>query len=490
MRLDDVAFRYSRKGPWILQAVSLSLPPGRITEVTGRNGAGKSTLLRLVAGLRPPRRGAVIDRPQRVGYAPERFPTDQPFTVRSYLSHMAAVRGVTLSVIDEWAERLRFGHLLGVRLPELSKGSAHKVGLTQAFLAGPGLLVLDEPFAGLDTETRDTLPALLAELASEGAIVVLSDHQRCLDGLPAIHRVHVADNTVRPHTPDDTDLDQASQTSPVAQPAPSHPRTASPPPPLSPDDSSSTTAPNDQEPPSQAHTSRETANNHANTTHASSPPHNAPAASPTEKPSTVTTAGGAAQVGSPPHGEPASSPGDDANTTTARDTTHASSPPHNAPAASPTEKPSAITTAGSAAQAGFPPNGEPAPSPTNKPNTTTAGDTNHRAGDTTHVASPPQNTPAASPAEKPSTVTAAGGGQVGSPPHGGAAVRATPVVGRVVGTGGERAEGAGRDVAGHDQAASGVAWAVLEVVVRADEVDAVEARLRADGHQVRRRAGQ
>jgi ABC-type Mn2+/Zn2+ transport system ATPase subunit len=196
MRLDDVAFRYHRKGPWVLRDVSLSLPSGSVTEVTGRNGAGKSTLLRLIAGLRSPRRGAVHNRPGRVGYAPERFPVDQPFTVRTYLSHMAAVRRIPADAIRAWAERLAFDHLLDVRLPELSKGSAQKVGLAQALMADPGLLVLDEPFAGLDAATRDGLPTLIAELSAEGTTVVISDHQRCIESLPGVDRLQVAAGTV------------------------------------------------------------------------------------------------------------------------------------------------------------------------------------------------------------------------------------------------------------------------------------------------------
>ncbi|MFI6521243.1 ATP-binding cassette domain-containing protein [Spirillospora sp. NPDC050679] len=196
MRLDRVAFRYRRRAPWVLREVSLDLPPGRIVEVTGRNGAGKSTLLRLIAGLRDPRRGTVTGRPERVGYAPERFPVDQPFTVRAYLRHMAAMQGVPASAAEPWAERLAFGHLLETRLPELSKGSAQKIGLAQALLPGPGLLVLDEPFAGLDAETRDALPGLVAELAEGGTTVVVSDHQRCLEDLPGVERVRVADGSV------------------------------------------------------------------------------------------------------------------------------------------------------------------------------------------------------------------------------------------------------------------------------------------------------
>ncbi|WP_243711292.1 ABC transporter ATP-binding protein [Actinomadura sp. KC216] len=180
----------------MLRDVTLSLRPGAVTEVTGRNGAGKSTLLRVIAGLRSPRKGIVKDRPGRVGYAPERFPVDQPFTVRGYLGHMAAMRGVPAESVETWAERLGFDHLLNVRLPELSKGSAQKIGLAQALLDNPGLLILDEPFAGLDAATRAALPTLISEFAAEGAIVVVSDHQRCIEALPGIERLRVADGTV------------------------------------------------------------------------------------------------------------------------------------------------------------------------------------------------------------------------------------------------------------------------------------------------------
>jgi ABC-type Mn2+/Zn2+ transport system ATPase subunit len=195
VRLERVSFRYHRRAPWVLQDVTLLLSPGQVIEVTGRNGAGKSTFLRLVAGLCTPRRGSITGRPGRIGYAPERFPSDQPFTVRGYLTHMAAMQRAPRTAIDTWAERLAFSHLLETRLPELSKGSAQKVGVAQALLASPDLLILDEPFAGLDATTRDTLPDLISELASQGTIVVVSDHQRCLAPLPDISRIQIADRT-------------------------------------------------------------------------------------------------------------------------------------------------------------------------------------------------------------------------------------------------------------------------------------------------------
>ncbi|MFV2175006.1 ATP-binding cassette domain-containing protein [Actinomadura sp. LOL_016] len=205
MLFENVAFRYRRRGPWVLRDVDLSLEPGRVVEVTGGNGAGKSTFLRLVAGLRRPARGAVSGRPRRVGYAPERFPVDQPFTVRSYLTHMASIRGVRADAVGGWADRLGFERLLDVRLPELSKGSAQKVGLAQALLDDPELLVLDEPFAGLDAATRDALPGLISDFAAGGAIVVVSDHQRCIEPLPGVGRLRVADGGI-------TSLDEGAAT--------------------------------------------------------------------------------------------------------------------------------------------------------------------------------------------------------------------------------------------------------------------------------------
>lgn len=195
-----MAFRYGRGDPWVLRDVSISVPPGRIVEITGPNGAGKSTLLRLIAGILLPRRGRISGRPAVVGFAPERFPAAQPFTAAAYLQAMARMRGMSeaagRAAVSAWADRLGFGQLLGVRLPELSKGSAHKVGLAQALLADPPLLLFDEPFAGLDPETRAALPPLLAELAYGGATVIVSDHQGALSRLPDIDRLRVDGHTV------------------------------------------------------------------------------------------------------------------------------------------------------------------------------------------------------------------------------------------------------------------------------------------------------
>ncbi|GAA3593386.1 ABC transporter ATP-binding protein [Nonomuraea rosea] len=195
MRLSQISFRYRKRDPFVIQEADARLVPGDVIELTGANGAGKSTLLRLLAGLAEPTIGTIADRPAVVGFAPDRFPSAQPFTVTAYLRHMARVRGGARW--EPWAERLNMGHLLALPLGELSKGSAHKVGLTQALMADPGLLILDEPFAGLDADTRDTLPSIAMEIGARGGIVIASDHQGGLRGLPGLRQWSMVDGRLK-----------------------------------------------------------------------------------------------------------------------------------------------------------------------------------------------------------------------------------------------------------------------------------------------------
>jgi ABC-type Mn2+/Zn2+ transport system ATPase subunit len=210
MRVSNLSFRYGRREPWILSEAGLTLAQGDVTEVIGPNGTGKSTLLRLLAGLLRPSKGTVDDRPGVIGYAPERFPATQPFTVAAYLRHMAAIQGTDPGRIGEWSERLGMNHLLGHRLPDLSKGSAHKVGLVQALLSEPGLLILDEPFAGLDAATRAELPRIIGEISARGGIVVVSDHQGDLRAFPGLRRHEVRNRTIRELTTEDAQSPDAA----------------------------------------------------------------------------------------------------------------------------------------------------------------------------------------------------------------------------------------------------------------------------------------
>jgi ABC-2 type transport system ATP-binding protein len=134
-----------------------------VAVVLSGNGAGKTTLLSAAAGLLCPARGQLLDRPTSIGWVPERFPASQPYSVRTYLFSMARIRGVRQPgpAIDEWAQRLQLTRYLDTRLADVSKGTAQKVGLAQAPLVSPELLVLDEPWEGLDASTREQVPVAL-----------------------------------------------------------------------------------------------------------------------------------------------------------------------------------------------------------------------------------------------------------------------------------------------------------------------------------------
>ncbi len=131
MRLDEVGYRYGRRGAWVLRGVTVGIEQGEIVVVRGGNGAGKSTLLGLFAGVLRPVLGEVHGRPARIGWVPERFPTEQPFTVGGYLSTMAALRGGSPATVERWISRLGLGSLRQEKLSALSKGTAQKVGLAK-----------------------------------------------------------------------------------------------------------------------------------------------------------------------------------------------------------------------------------------------------------------------------------------------------------------------------------------------------------------------
>jgi ABC-2 type transport system ATP-binding protein len=212
VRFDQVWFRYARRGQWTLRAVDAAVEPGGTIVVLGRNGAGKSTLLQLAAGVLRPVRGAVRGRPAVIGWVPERFPAEQPFTTRDYLYRMAEVRGLRdTKIVDSWIERLLLAEHTDTRLGELSKGTAQKVGLAQALLVPPGLLVLDEPWEGLDAVARTLVPQIVAEVTAAGGLVMVSDHRGEVTGLAdAIHWT-VTESTVHPAAASGPETDDEDQ---------------------------------------------------------------------------------------------------------------------------------------------------------------------------------------------------------------------------------------------------------------------------------------
>ncbi|MDA5281187.1 ABC transporter ATP-binding protein [Streptomyces sp. Isolate_45] len=180
LRLEAVSKRYGR-GDWVLRDVNVEAPAGEIVAFAGGNGSGKSTLLRIAVGLSRPTRGAVAARPPVVGYVPDRFSPNERMSAAAYLTHMGRVRGLATSVASARAGRLmeRLTLVGGKDAPlrSLSKGNAQKVALAQALLVEPGLLVLDEPWSGLDADAHRVLAEIMTEVAASGGAVVFTDHR-------------------------------------------------------------------------------------------------------------------------------------------------------------------------------------------------------------------------------------------------------------------------------------------------------------------------
>ena len=207
LRLDGVAKQFGAKP--VLRDVDLAVTPGQSVGVVGANGSGKSTLLRIVAGVSAASAGVVAGRPTRA-YVPDRFPARQRMSARAYLRHMGRIRGMTAKVAkvkaDELLERFALARGRDTALRELSKGNAQKVGLAQALLTTPQVLVLDEPWSGLDVWAREVLTEVIAEVLADGCAVVFTDHRPDFVSMLATRPYRLDDGTLVPLEPADDDL--------------------------------------------------------------------------------------------------------------------------------------------------------------------------------------------------------------------------------------------------------------------------------------------
>jgi len=172
-----------------LDCVSLNINNGMFG-LLGPNGAGKTTLMRILTTLIPPDSGSVevISIPignkksirQITGYLPQEFSVYPAFTVYEALDYLAVLSGMNdgkqrKKVIDELLEKVNLNRLIKVKVKALSGGMKRRLGIAQALLADPKVLIVDEPTAGLDPEERIRFRNMLGSLASE-RIVILSTH--------------------------------------------------------------------------------------------------------------------------------------------------------------------------------------------------------------------------------------------------------------------------------------------------------------------------
>ncbi len=179
--------RFLRGGRAVVDGMTFAVETGRVTALIGTNGAGKTTLMKLILGLVTPASGTLEvlggepgAQPLKVGYLPENVSFYDTMTVAEHLAFFAGVKGVSDVRRDEVAQRLRLTELAQKRPGDCSKGQRQRLGLAQAVLAAPELLVLDEPTTGLDPQTVSELYGLLTELAHSGCAVLLSTHELAL----------------------------------------------------------------------------------------------------------------------------------------------------------------------------------------------------------------------------------------------------------------------------------------------------------------------
>ena len=160
----------------VLNDVTLSIPEGQVLGLLGPNGAGKSTLMKILIGLWKADSGTV-SVPPRIGYVPENNPLYEEMYVTEYLEFMAKMTNDQLPMtnVNALIDRVGLTPEKHKHIRELSKGYRQRVGLAQALLGNPQLLILDEPTTGLDPNQLVEIRSLIRSLGKDRT-VILSTH--------------------------------------------------------------------------------------------------------------------------------------------------------------------------------------------------------------------------------------------------------------------------------------------------------------------------
>lgn len=185
LTIERVSKRY-RSGHFAVRDVSLRIEPG-VLGVLGPNGAGKTTLMQMLATVSQPTSGRILFRGTDVcadpdalrrclGYLPQEFGLYDNLTAAEFLSYLATLRGVRSSKrVREVLEIVHLGHVADRLVGGLSGGMKQRLGIAQALVNDPEVLIVDEPTSGLDPEERVHLRHLLADVGAN-RLVILSTH--------------------------------------------------------------------------------------------------------------------------------------------------------------------------------------------------------------------------------------------------------------------------------------------------------------------------
>lgn len=182
IRLEKVTKSYG--GKVVLNQIEKSFHKGESIALMGHNGCGKSTLLKIIANLTAPTSGKVRHTENLLfHYIPEKFPP-VPLSARAYLMHMGSLSGLerkeTEKRIDTLGSDFFLSELLDTQMRALSKGSLQKVGVMQALIRKPDVLLLDEPLSGQDVDSQKVFIEKVNEMRSMGVTVFMSCHEKYL----------------------------------------------------------------------------------------------------------------------------------------------------------------------------------------------------------------------------------------------------------------------------------------------------------------------
>ena len=170
----------------VLRDVNLTIGDGEVVGLLGPNGAGKSTLMKIMVGVWDASNGEV-QVPKSIGFLPEQNPLYEDMYVREYLRFFVELRLQAMrrlgdkakgEIVEELIERVGLQREANKKIGQLSKGYRQRVGLAQAMIGDPELLILDEPTTGLDPNQLEDIRALIRNLGEEakGRVVILSTH--------------------------------------------------------------------------------------------------------------------------------------------------------------------------------------------------------------------------------------------------------------------------------------------------------------------------
>lgn len=185
--IDHVTKKY--KNFTAVNDMSLSLEKGKMLGFLGRNGAGKTTTFRMILGLTPITKGSityndkVIDRSlyNRIGYLPEERGLHPKMKVEDELRYLATLKGMAskdiTKAIDYWLKRFDITENREKKIESLSKGNQQKIQLLASMLHDPELLILDEPFSGLDPVNVELLKSAVQDLNNAGTTIIYSSHR-------------------------------------------------------------------------------------------------------------------------------------------------------------------------------------------------------------------------------------------------------------------------------------------------------------------------